>query len=362
MSQKAKNKVSKVIFQILAVLPFIIVSAIRYDVGTDYFVRYVPNYMEFVNNRPVPSLEPLFVIIIKLCIFVTSNPTILFVITSIIINALVFYTIFKYSKKPVLSVIIYFLGSFYFASMNIVRQYLAMMVLLASYRILLSNKNKYLYLLMIFISTLFHTMSIVFVITLFLDKKPIKLKLLFVMLIVFAIVGTSLGDIVSYIINNTGLQNNVNIYKYVKYFVKDGQIYLSTIVSEIFIYIFIYESYITLKNKGETIEKEAIFFLNMQSMVLVTIVLSIYYSLFFRITILFSMFQIISIPYFWSKLSAKESKRLTVQTKSTVLMLAIVGLLFVRMVYSNIFVGNEEVLPYKTVFEVEDVTVDGGEQ
>ena len=277
MSQKSKNRISKIIFQILAVLPFIIVSAIRYDVGTDYFVRYVPNYIEFVNNRPVPSLEPLFVIIIKICIFFTSNPTILFVITSIIVNTLVFYTIFKYSKKPVLSVIIYFLGSFYFASMNIVRQYLAMVVLLASYRILLSNKSKYFYLLMILISTLFHTMSIVFIITLFLDKKPIKLKLLFIILIISAILGTFLGDFVSYIINNTGLQNNVNIYKYVKYFVKDGQIYLSTIISEIFIYIFIYESYITLKNRGETIEKEAVFFLNMQSVVLVTIVLSIYY-------------------------------------------------------------------------------------
>ena len=43
VSQKSKNRISKIIFQILAVLPFIIVSAIRYDVGTDYFVRYVPN-------------------------------------------------------------------------------------------------------------------------------------------------------------------------------------------------------------------------------------------------------------------------------------------------------------------------------
>ena len=99
----------------------------------------------------------------------------------------------------------------------------------------------------------------------------------------------------------------------------------------------------------------------MQSVVLVTIVLSIYYSLFFRVTVLFSMFQIISIPYFWSKFSVKSNKKLTVQTKSTLLMVAILGLLFVRMFYTNVLKGNEEVIPYKTVFEVEDVTVDGGE-
>ena len=42
-------------------------------------------------------------------------------------------------------------------------------------------------------------------------------------------------------------------------------------------------------------------------------------------------------------------------------MVAILGLLFVRMFYTNVLKGNEEVIPYKTVFEVEDVTVDGGE-
>lgn len=350
LSEKTAKKVSKIIFQILAVLPFIIISSIRYNVGTDYFFRYVPNYLDIVNNKVVPSLEPLFVLLIKFCIFFTANPTILFVITSILINGMVFYAIFKYSKSPVLSIIIYFLGSFFFGSMNIVRQFLAMFIILVSYRLLFSEKYKFLYIIPVIIATLFHTMSLIYLVLLFLNKKPIKLKYVVIMIMLILVIGLGLGKIVDYIINNTSLQNDINILKYVKYFKIEFLLNWTNIISESIIYFFIYKCYWELSNRGE-IENEATFFYNLQTVAMFCTILSIYYPLFFRITLAFTIFQILSIPYFWNKFKFKESKILTVQTRATIFILIIIGIFSTRLIYSNVILENEEVVPYRTIFE-----------
>ena len=292
LSEKSGKKVSKIIFQFLAMLPFILVSSLRYNVGTDYSYRYVPNYLDFVNGKSVPSLEPLFVLLIKVCIFFTSNPTILFVITSILINFITFYMIFKYSKSPILSIIIYFVGSFFFTSMNIVRQFVAMAIIFGSYRLLFSKEHKFLFIIPVAIATLIHTMSIIYLILLFVDKKPIKLKYVSVIVLLILIGGLGLGKIVDYVINNTLLHNSVNIIKYVKYFQIKLSLNWTTIISECFVYYFIYKCYWDLKDKNDEIENEATFFYNVQTLAILTMVLSIYYSLFFRITLAFSIFQI----------------------------------------------------------------------
>ena len=105
---RTDKKKNKIIYFILTMLPFIIVSAIRYDVGTDYFFRYVPNYNTFVAGGTVDSLEILFRWMIKLCTCISDDYIILFAITSIIINTLIISAIFKFSKNVTISIMIYF--------------------------------------------------------------------------------------------------------------------------------------------------------------------------------------------------------------------------------------------------------------
>ena len=50
-------------------LPFIIVSSIRYDVGTDYMVRYFPDYIKIANGETIKNLEPLFYLLVKIYVF-----------------------------------------------------------------------------------------------------------------------------------------------------------------------------------------------------------------------------------------------------------------------------------------------------
>ena len=90
----------------------------------------------------------------------------------------------------------------------------------------------------------------------------------------------------------------------------------------------------------------------MQFMSVICSLMNIYTSLFFRIKLIFSIFQIISISYFWNIHHKNEMKiRKSLINKNSFFGLFILVLLTTRMFYSNMIKGNEEVLPYKTIFE-----------
>ena len=141
IAQKFEDKkVIKIIAYVLSGLSFFVVSAIRYDVGTDYFFRYAPDYIKMGQGINVESLEIGYKIIVWACLLITKDYAIIFAVTSAIIIGLTFYTICKESPYPALSVLIYFGAGFFFHSLNLMRQYLAISVLLFSYRYLIDKK------------------------------------------------------------------------------------------------------------------------------------------------------------------------------------------------------------------------------
>lgn len=356
---RTDKKKNKIIYFILTMLPFIIVSAIRYDVGTDYFFRYVPNYNTFVEGGTVDSLEILFRAMIRLCICISDDYIILFAITSIIINTLIISAIFKFSKNVTISIMIYFCASFYFESMNIVRQFISMAIIFASYKLLFKKRTILLWGLCIITATLFHTMSIVFVIAILLDKKVIDYKILAILIILIVFLGKPIIDsTVSLTANST----NVNIAKYARYLERTGDLPISTIVIEVGVYIYLYLLYKNALKNGKEKNKELIFFINMQSITLLFTVMNIHLDLFFRIASLFSIFKILSIPYFyyinkdcnWKVFDLKISlnnKLLKVVGKwNLIFCICVILALSAKMIFSNVIKGSEEVLPYKTIF------------
>ena len=60
---KVKSKKTKITLLIIAVLPMLLVSALRYNVGTDYGKRYVANYDMIREGIEVEDLEIGFKII-----------------------------------------------------------------------------------------------------------------------------------------------------------------------------------------------------------------------------------------------------------------------------------------------------------
>ena len=114
-------------FVFLSFILLTFVSGMRgFSVGVDthsyvsYFLR-AGNYT-LTNTR----FEAGFVIYLKILRFFTNEPGVLLFISSIICVGSVCYFIYKFSKKPAVSLLLYIMLGQYFSQMNIMRQALAM--------------------------------------------------------------------------------------------------------------------------------------------------------------------------------------------------------------------------------------------
>lgn len=111
---KVKSKRKKFLLRVVAVLPLLVISAIRYNVGTDYDKRYVQDYINLSKGIEVTNLEIGFKAIDYMCLLFTKEPFLLFIITSTIILSIIFEVIYKKSINKILSIIIFFFGGYFF--------------------------------------------------------------------------------------------------------------------------------------------------------------------------------------------------------------------------------------------------------
>ena len=213
------------------------------------------------------------------------------------------YTIYKESPYPVLSVIIYFGAGFFFHSLNLMRQYLAISILLYSYKYLV-NKEYIDFIFCVIMACLMHSISIVFVIALLLcDREVFDLKRTIIISILLLIFGKFIWHyIVDLIINHTRFA----VYIGSKF--DKSKLRIEDIIFNSILYIIIYYLYKHTKNKGR---KEK-FFLNMQACSLFFMILASTMYLLFRFSFIFGIFNIISIPYFLKKSDIDSKKKIAV--------------------------------------------------
>jgi len=346
--ERSDTKLKKRIFSILSFLPFFIVSGFRYGVGTDYLFRYAPDYLIIYEGGDVPNLEFIVKLIIRICTSFTRDYTIFFLITSFIINALVFWGIYRYSKKPILSILIYFINSTFFLSLNLVRQYISSSFLFLAFLIyMFDNKNKKVLInsmILIVIACFFHTAAVLFIPIIFLNNK----KNSNLILIVFSIIILIFGDsIVNYLLTLFTNLKFANFQKYSIYVNYGGNLPLSSLIVELAIYIYFSYIYSKLDKSNKNTLKTANLFINIQWFVLLFIVSCSINELFIRLSSTLTIFQIISLPYFYN-LSLNDKKLGFIFKKAFILII----LLFVsRLIYSVPIKGSIGVLPYKTIYD-----------
>lgn len=331
---KALKKYSNKI-KFASVIPFLIISALRYDVGTDYMYRYVPSYNLIKNGFDIESLEYAFKLLIKFCTMISSNYQILFIITTFIILIPIFYVMTKKSKCMELSILIFFLGGFFFQSMNILRQYIAIACLLLGYNFIIEKKYiKFLFFYLLAIS--FHTASIVAILFLFINsKKEIKVPIVILISITIFIFNDQIAQVVRSIINITRFSG----YLGTSYDVEDISYF--NFFKQLVIYIFLaYLFYINKDNSRK--DKLSIFLLNVQGVAIIFYSLSSIISLFARVYFFFSIFQIISIPLFITYTKKKDNFYFYI-----FIVLILYSLFFVN---SNILRNDNEVVPYQTYY------------
>lgn len=357
LEKRAKKRCIKILCCIMAVMPFFVVSAFRYDLGTDYTRRYVFDYNRTLQGVDVPNLEILFKGIMKFCMIFTEEPYLMFGITSAIIVGFILGTSFNKSQDKILSVCIFLLGGFFFDSLNIMRQYMAMSLIFFGYQFLLKSKRWYLaYIAIVIIATLIHSSAIIMLILVLLNKKMlVSWKWVLPVCVIIVLLNENLMNILEFFVQNT----RFSVYLTGK--LAQGEFSYLFVAENLIIYLMM--MYIYSKNKKlDNIQTQDILFLNIQALALIVMVLGSTHMLFIRTALYFSIFQVISLPYYISKIPVKEVikdlkkitrnkfkfSKLEKYMKQVVTLVVILCFVF-AFTRTNILVNTNEVLPYKTI-------------
>ena len=151
---------SRNIFYFVSCIPFLLVSVLRYKIGTDYNVYsrlQIPEVMRGDYDR----VEFLYRYVIKLGMAMGDVHWV-FVITHIIIIAFYWLAMEK-SENISWSIFIFMFGCYFNFSLNIMRQFIAMGIALYAVKYISEKKPKT-YAVFIIIATLFHTTALLYLI------------------------------------------------------------------------------------------------------------------------------------------------------------------------------------------------------
>ena len=130
--REENSKVSNLLW-FVAFLALTIPASLRYDIGVDYsasmesagYLCYWQLYYLYANQPPASGMDPGFYALIRILNLFTDNPQWMFAFLSAVTYALVIRACRRLSPNPVLSLALFLVAGFYFESLNIARQWLA---------------------------------------------------------------------------------------------------------------------------------------------------------------------------------------------------------------------------------------------
>ena len=128
------------VVKLLCMLPLMLLSAFRYGIGTDYFNTYYYGYERVVAGDNYDNFEIGFKALILFLSKFFDNPQILFVVTSVLFAYFVYEAIFENSNDVFFSIFLLISMRFYFMSMNVVRQFVGMAIVLYATKYIFKKK------------------------------------------------------------------------------------------------------------------------------------------------------------------------------------------------------------------------------
>lgn len=323
---RKKGKKNRIFY--FSSLPLILISGLRYDVGTDYFPTYYTGFYRILINEMGDGFEIGYILFNKIIQIFTDNVFVLFFLTAVLFVTFTFKGIFNLSTNIPLSIIMLLLTRYFFISMNGVRQFISLAILLCSIKYIIErNLKKYLF--FILLAFLFHYTSILFAPCYLLCRLKIsKLKFIFISLITVVsskliinlikvlLIGTKYGKLLE------------------RFSVCGVKFAILTIFLNIVILFFAYIGYYKRKN-----DNKYIVFLNLQIIsTLIAFVLRVI-PLMERVYWIFSFSVIVTLPYLFQNIKNKK-----------IFLFFISALFFVYMIYDIQFLGDHEVIPYNWIY------------
>lgn len=306
-----------------------ILSGFRDGVGTDY-KNYEYLVYSYVNGGSTETdrLEPGFQLIFNIVSISSNSPRIFFLLTSFLILLFFFLGFLKYSRSLLLSIFLFVTLYYYFNSLNGVRQFLAMALVLCFSTRFLVEKNFLKYIISIIFAALFHVSALIMLPAYFLNKKfDSRAVLLFLILLpmVFISYDAAIGFIFNY------------FSYYQVYSDYNSGSASAFIIIQLALIILVFFSY--RNNKQWTTEE--LVSLNFSIISLFFFVLSYKNIMFFRLGLFFSMYLLILVP---AALTEFKSSKNRVVFYFLCTVLGIVSLSY------HLYYNVSDVLPFRLNF------------
>lgn len=293
--------IKKNIKLILAFITLSVISGLRIGVGTDYYL-YETIYENIFNLSGDSShIENGYVLLNKIIYYIFDDSRMLFFITAIITIGLIIKSINDYSNNYKLSIILFVMLGYYHSSFNGIRQYIAIAICMISMRYI-KRKDFLKYIILIFISSLFHRTALIMIPLYFLLNIDYSKEKYTLLMSICFIIGLSYNFIAYKILPYIGgfyfekygasihMKNGLNG--------KADYIYIISFIMICIISILLYDK-IKIKTENNEI------FLTMCILSIPFMMLGTRSQLFFRVSLYFSIYYIYLIPLVIQSLNIK---------------------------------------------------------
>lgn len=320
---------------LLCWIPLFLLSALREGIGTDYYYTYTPRFLEIVRGERT-YYEIGFYWFNRLVAAFTHNPQWLFVVTSLLFMGCVALSYYDVEEDLPFCVIYLLVSGEYFISLNNLRQAMASALMLFGYRFVRRRQWVRFGLLAILCTTIHQSMLVfVGVLVLFILLEYMPLHRLFILLSA----GAGAGFI---LVNSSPAFLRLILPDRMIYYIEEAM-YLNPTIGLMRAGINVGILVFLLFTRYRSDDRQLDPFIIMQLLSVVVCLFDATLPAAYRILRLFTFWQLLSVPMAVSRYTRQNGDRWWVKG----LIVVVMGFL---CVYSLVYLGTEEVIPYHSIF------------
>ena len=329
ITYKSSNKKVRLFGYILSFLVIFLPHGLRLGIGTDYFKIYVP-YFYAIGKGTRQFSEPVFNFLNLIIYNTTGDYKHLFFVCSFLFFLFIYIVIVKKSKNVLSSIALIFLTQCYFYSMNMVRQSIAVAIILFIF-LCFDNKNTVKKILGVIFCSLIHSSAILLLPFIFLSRIRITSKTKILILLICNIINTFFSSVIYNII-----LNNTHYSWYLESMYSNMDLSLSLIIINVAIFIIsiFYSKYEKDDENFKICNNMNFFGLCVLSLSTIPLV--------GRLVRYFTIFQIVLLPFIFNFEKVPKRRFAIKSVVYAMLIFAVISQIFIQ--------GGEQVLPYKSVF------------
>ena len=160
-AQGRLQKAPEYALMVLSLVPYFLTMGLRYAIGTDYFAVYWPAFGMVASGKESVVNEIGYRILVRLILLVTQDSLWLFLTCALLIVGSTGAALWKFSDIPWISILLFAADRPFFMSMNVMRQYMALAVVIWAFPYLRS-KCFWKYALVVLAASTLHTSMLMF--------------------------------------------------------------------------------------------------------------------------------------------------------------------------------------------------------